>query len=387
MDFQRGCISEVIAEDDTLLVHISSDHSCYDSGTAKNLQRWPIFEETFDGWKEQGQSLGDVRVIDLEPGLRLAIIIGQVYAHPNYVTSVDAVASGFTVLTDQIRPSTKVHAMRVGGLHHPKAIWTAMEAGLRSLKACSVTVHDHYLRAIGDGDLEAVKSLVANGASLDGSIEGLDWEEGSDVPIILAVTDPRKCEHIVRYMIDEKVFLPDRVLESTMVGNRMYGMLDWLVESLLDQAEPRMMTPDILTCTAHIPYVKRLLDNGASATAVSSSGTTPLHMAARMGTVPLMEILIEHGAAADLKNLAGQTPLDFAKSWNKKKNVSFLKKHLGIPNRTKKETEAHIEKELFADACAIVRADGFDALVVDHDETLASARRRMKRVEKKLGAA
>lgn len=59
--------------------------------------------------------------------------------------------------------------------------------------------------------------------------------------------------------------------------------------------------------------IKLLLDAGAKIDAVDDEGDTPLHEAARLGSVRGAEILLARGAKKDVKNKAGETPLSIAK--------------------------------------------------------------------------
>ncbi|MBW2734736.1 MAG: ankyrin repeat domain-containing protein [Deltaproteobacteria bacterium] len=356
MQFELGDV-EPKGGGERLIIHISSDHSCYDSDVAKKLHRWSTFTEVFEAWNDEGQQLGEVKIIELEAGLRLAILIGQEYEWPHYVGDSAAITEGLAAIAKQVEAPVTVHISRFGGLHHPEGVWQTIATELeRSFVACgvSVTVYDNYLRAIGDGDLDAVKSLVERGIDPSAPVTHTDYGQ---LPLIQAVRDPRISEHIVRYFVDSGVKWPDSLLEEALVAHRMYGKLDGLVDSLLDAGEERMLSADVLNYTAHIPYAKRLIELGASAVGAPGS-TTPLHLAARFGKVPLMQLLIDHGASAAVKDGCGQTPIDYAQSRQNKRNVVFLKEQLGIPNRTKKETEAYLEGQLLEDARSAVATFG-----------------------------
>ena len=58
--------------------------------------------------------------------------------------------------------------------------------------------------------------------------------------------------------------------------------------------------------------MKLLLSNGASATVGNEEGWTPLHDAARTGSLAVCELLCEAGALVDAKTKGGQTPFHLA---------------------------------------------------------------------------
>lgn len=72
--------------------------------------------------------------------------------------------------------------------------------------------------------------------------------------------------------------------------------------------------------------MKLLLDAGAKINAVDDEGDTPLHEAARLGSVRGAEILLARGAKADVKNKAGETPLSIAKESEHRRGVLDLLK-------------------------------------------------------------
>ena len=68
-----------------------------------------------------------------------------------------------------------------------------------------------------------------------------------------------------------------------------------------------------------------LLDAGAKVTATTTTGVTPLHLAAKSGSVGAVEVLIEVGADIEVRESAwGQTPLIFAAGFNRLEAVEAL---------------------------------------------------------------
>jgi len=166
-----------------------------------------------------------------------------------------------------------------------------------------------------------------------------------------AVYNAKTAEPIVRYFLEIGVKHPPDLLDTALVAHRDDGVLEWLIEQLLDKATPKTLSPTILSSTTHVPYAKRLLELGASATAkVKDAGDpTPLHLAARFGDEELMRLLIDHGAKLTAKDGEGMTPLDYAKDWQRKDNVALLKKWMAVPPRSKQEVERDAEAKLVED--------------------------------------
>jgi ankyrin repeat protein len=70
--------------------------------------------------------------------------------------------------------------------------------------------------------------------------------------------------------------------------------------------------------------VTYLVDQGEDANARTSSGMTPLHMAARRGDIVIASVLLQHGADINAVASKGTTPLDEAKLWDHQQMVAFL---------------------------------------------------------------
>lgn len=70
--------------------------------------------------------------------------------------------------------------------------------------------------------------------------------------------------------------------------------------------------------------IRLLLDAGAKIDAVDDEGDTPLHEAARLGSVRAAELLVARGAKANVKNKAGETPVSIAKESEHRRGVLDL---------------------------------------------------------------
>ncbi|HRI72740.1 MAG TPA: ankyrin repeat domain-containing protein, partial [Polyangium sp.] len=67
--------------------------------------------------------------------------------------------------------------------------------------------------------------------------------------------------------------------------------------------------------------INLLLDAGAKINAVDDEGDTPLHEAARLGSVRGAQALLARGAKTNAKNNAGETPLSIAKASDHRRPV------------------------------------------------------------------
>lgn len=72
-----------------------------------------------------------------------------------------------------------------------------------------------------------------------------------------------------------------------------------------------------------------LIDRGAKVNARTSSGLTPLHMAAQNGNLPIITLLLEHRAKINPIDGKGWTPLDRAVKWRHPEAARFLQTRRG----------------------------------------------------------
>lgn len=61
-----------------------------------------------------------------------------------------------------------------------------------------------------------------------------------------------------------------------------------------------------------IKVVELLLKHGASISATTESGLTPLHVASFMGCMNIVIYLLQHEASPDVPTVRGETPLHLA---------------------------------------------------------------------------
>lgn len=74
-----------------------------------------------------------------------------------------------------------------------------------------------------------------------------------------------------------------------------------------------------------------LIGRGAKVNARTSSGLTPLHMAAQNGNIPIITLLLEHRAKINAVDGKGWTPVDRAVKWRHPEAARFLQARGGRP--------------------------------------------------------
>jgi len=74
-----------------------------------------------------------------------------------------------------------------------------------------------------------------------------------------------------------------------------------------------------------------LIGRGAAVNATTSSGLTPLHMAAQNGNIPIITLLLDHRARINPVDGKGWTPLDRAVRWRHPEAAQFLRTRGGRP--------------------------------------------------------
>lgn len=70
--------------------------------------------------------------------------------------------------------------------------------------------------------------------------------------------------------------------------------------------------------------VRRILSAGADPNLKDSRGFTPLHHAAKRGSLPVVKELVEAGARVDMRDIQGDTPLAVASAKGNTKTVKYL---------------------------------------------------------------
>jgi ankyrin repeat protein len=75
----------------------------------------------------------------------------------------------------------------------------------------------------------------------------------------------------------------------------------------------------------HLEIAKLMIEDKADVNARGYDGQTPLHEAARAGSVAMVRLLLDHGADATLKNNDGHTSLQQAEQAQHQQVVELLK--------------------------------------------------------------
>jgi len=75
---------------------------------------------------------------------------------------------------------------------------------------------------------------------------------------------------------------------------------------------------------------------------VLQKGFTPLHIAAKYGSVPIAKILLSKGASPNAEGKNGLTPLHVATHYNSVEVAQLLLQHKGNPHAAAKVNHLHI---------------------------------------------
>ncbi len=211
------------------------------------------------------------------------------------------------------------------------------------------------IQAIKEGDLEQVKSVLKNDASLANAMT----EEG--LSIFLLAKYYRKSE-IAKALLQHKTefdlfeatasgrinFIekhlntnPERVNEYSSDGFSPLGLacffgqkeaVDFLLKKGADVNQisnnPMKLAPlHSAVASQKIEIVKMLIEKGADVNAQQMKGVTPLHSAAHNGLVNIAKFLLETGANPQIKMEDGTLPIDFAKKDNHPEVVVLLENY------------------------------------------------------------
>ncbi|WP_374327993.1 ankyrin repeat domain-containing protein [Azonexus sp.] len=166
--------------------------------------------------------------------------------------------------------------------------------------------------AIGAGDIEQVRKIIAKGIDLDAN------DNPNSTPLQIAASLGKK--EMVRLLIDSGADVNGSArLGGTPLGAAAEnGFLD-VVELLLSKGADinrggyLKSTPLHLAATAkQSKMVALLLSEGANVNKGSEAGVTPFHYAAMAGDVEIMEMMIAKGADIAARDQRGLTPLHMA---------------------------------------------------------------------------
>lgn len=140
------------------------------------------------------------------------------------------------------------------------------------------------IRAAENGDLNAVKELLAKGVDVNAQTE-LSKGLKRNTPLIAAVRRSRV--EIVTFLL------------TARANPNLSGATG---ENALSSA----------VATGNLDIIRMLLKHGADPNIKNFAGDTPLMYAITTGNMDIIKILLDHGAEANVKNSAGTSPLMYA---------------------------------------------------------------------------
>src|SRR5436190_6838814 len=159
--------------------------------------------------------------------------------------------------------------------------WVSMRASRKA--ELRETRNNELIAAASDGDVTAVRRLLDEGAEVEAG-DNAGWTS-----IIQAARSGHN--EVVRLLLEHGA--NPNVVEH---GNQDMTPLHWAATS------------------NNIDCVKTLLEHGADLNATTTSGYTPLMLAADTGTSQLTQLLLDHRPNLALRNNKGQTALEFVKA-------------------------------------------------------------------------
>ena len=140
-------------------------------------------------------------------------------------------------------------------------------------------------RSVDRGDLQGVRTEVAEGASL----EATDYRGKTPLQLAAKQGHLEIVEYLVEAGAEIDVVSPVRTGEVTplryAIGNKDYLMTRYLIE------------------------------HGADVNRANTHGWTPIMTAARVGNKEIFELLLDSGAALDARTVDGKTPLRIASEY------------------------------------------------------------------------
>lgn len=179
-----------------------------------------------------------------------------------------------------------------------------------------------FFNAVGKGDLERVRELIAQGADVNMNISGM--------PVIMAARDPAMVDFLAQAGADVNA-RSDLLNMTVLVSSVSAGKVD-VVKALI-QAGADVNARDGKTgATAlssvikpgKVDIIRALIEAGADVNGVGFLGMRPLSMAVMAGKSNVVDILIESGADVEAKDEDGMSPLMRAVSMRKTKIVNAL---------------------------------------------------------------
>jgi DnaJ-domain-containing protein 1 len=176
--------------------------------------------------------------------------------------------------------------------------------------------------AAGRADVAAMKDALAGGADVNG------WDKNGETALLAVLITPVLDEHHMEAVL----WLLDHDANPNLRGNAVFpedtvkrrvGDLDGIPVDVAI-VENQYSIRDKSRGKYARSVIKALLDKGAKVLAADSDGRTPLHVAAKVDSVPAAEILIMGGARIIALDNSGRTPLDYAES---RQMIRLLEQH------------------------------------------------------------
>lgn len=208
------------------------------------------------------------------------------------------------------------------------SMFLALMIGTVSLQPSAVAAtppdpaQKEFFQAVGNGELERVRELIAQGADANMNISGM--------PIIMAARDAAMINLLAQAGADVNA-RSDLLNMTVLVSFVSKGKVD-LVNALIE-AGADVNTRDSMTgATAlssvikpgKIDIIRALIEAGADVNGVGFLGMRPLSMAVMAGKPNIVDVLIESGADVEAKDEDGMSPLIRAVSMRKTKIAKSL---------------------------------------------------------------
>ena len=180
--------------------------------------------------------------------------------------------------------------------------------------------------AAEEGDVEAVKSLIAKGEKINEQNE-----EYKQTPLHIAVYNENS--ELVKVLIkagaDVNIKMKNGYTALHIAA--FYGDKKSVSSLLRGKADVNAKGDDGITPLhraaegGDVKTIKILLANGANVNAQSNDLVTPIHIAAYLGNADATGFLIQNGADINAKNKEGKTALDEATTAEEDKTIQILK--------------------------------------------------------------
>lgn len=188
--------------------------------------------------------------------------------------------------------------------------------------------------AVALGDLEEVKRLIAQGTSVDASLNGRtalqaaasDGQVGVVELLLADGADVNARDTSGATPLHEAAAEGHTAIAEMLIANGAdVSAKDEDGNTPLHKAASSLHK---VTSYSHRAIVELLIANGADVNAKNTLGWTSLHWAARFGgETVVIELLLANGADINAKDVSDRTPLHYALSWNHKEVAKLLKQH------------------------------------------------------------